>query len=464
MNGALRRPEVLTSPEVVVVGAGIAGLTAAFRLQQAGLKVTVLERAECVGGRVRTTDHDGFRIDRGASVLFTCYDEIVSLIADAGLTHQVLECSDLAGIVKADRTVRFHTASRLGLPLVRSLPPRALLPLLRLSAATARNSGRLDWKVTPAAVRLDTADVRNETRRRSADLAEGVLDPLIRGFTMRETDEVSSVQMYFVLTKLLGTRWLNSGNGMRFLPEGLARQLDVRTLTEVTGIVEGSRGVTVTARPARGPELVLEAEAVVVATPPPQALPLLPAAGRERRELLAAFKHIPAVVVHLGLDRPPREPAAWLSLQREHYGALNSVVLEHHKAPERVPPGRGLVSFYWHGDWSAEHFADDDEQLVKHGMQEADRLFPGISDQACLAQVSRWPFALGAYPTGTFPLLRRFASCEPHSRIRFASDFLGVCGATNTSAVMGAKAAEEIVARLGQPGPRPLDPSRRRMK
>src|SRR3954453_9036996 len=61
--------------EVVVVGAGLAGLACARRLAASGVAVTVLEAADAVGGRVRTDVVDGFRLDRGFQVLLTAYPE-----------------------------------------------------------------------------------------------------------------------------------------------------------------------------------------------------------------------------------------------------------------------------------------------------------------------------------------------------------------------------------------------------
>ncbi|AUH43419.1 NAD(P)/FAD-dependent oxidoreductase [Streptomyces sp. CMB-StM0423] len=62
--------------DVVVVGAGLAGLSAAQHLVGAGLDVTVLEADEQVGGRM-TTDHvDGFRLDRSLQLLNTSYPEL----------------------------------------------------------------------------------------------------------------------------------------------------------------------------------------------------------------------------------------------------------------------------------------------------------------------------------------------------------------------------------------------------
>jgi phytoene dehydrogenase-like protein len=58
------------SPEVVVVGAGLAGLTAAITAADAGAHVTVLEAREHAGGRARTAVVDGFHLNQGAHALY----------------------------------------------------------------------------------------------------------------------------------------------------------------------------------------------------------------------------------------------------------------------------------------------------------------------------------------------------------------------------------------------------------
>jgi phytoene dehydrogenase-like protein len=64
------------TPSVAVAGAGLAGLVAARHLADAGADVTVFERRDEVGGRVRTRRHDGFTLDRGFQVLFTAYPAV----------------------------------------------------------------------------------------------------------------------------------------------------------------------------------------------------------------------------------------------------------------------------------------------------------------------------------------------------------------------------------------------------
>lgn len=57
--------------DVIVVGAGIAGLSCAVKLQQSGVRPLLLEASDGVGGRVRTDVVDGFLLDRGFQIFLT---------------------------------------------------------------------------------------------------------------------------------------------------------------------------------------------------------------------------------------------------------------------------------------------------------------------------------------------------------------------------------------------------------
>ncbi|MEQ1840759.1 MAG: FAD-dependent oxidoreductase, partial [Verrucomicrobiales bacterium] len=68
------------SVENLIIGAGLAGLSAAVRLHEAGREVLILEASDGVGGRVRTDKVDGFLLDRGFQVYLDAYPEAGALL------------------------------------------------------------------------------------------------------------------------------------------------------------------------------------------------------------------------------------------------------------------------------------------------------------------------------------------------------------------------------------------------
>jgi phytoene dehydrogenase-like protein len=66
--------------DVVIVGGGLSGLTAAKILKAAGKSIKLIEASHCIGGRVRTDYIDGFRFDRGFQVLLTAYPEVKAIL------------------------------------------------------------------------------------------------------------------------------------------------------------------------------------------------------------------------------------------------------------------------------------------------------------------------------------------------------------------------------------------------
>ena len=66
--------------DVIIVGAGLAGLAAAVHLHRQGRKVLLLEASDRAGGRIKTDSHEGFLFDRGFQVLLTAYPETKALL------------------------------------------------------------------------------------------------------------------------------------------------------------------------------------------------------------------------------------------------------------------------------------------------------------------------------------------------------------------------------------------------
>ena len=133
----------MTSPDVVVVGAGVAGLRAAVQLAAHGARVTVLESKAVLGGRATAFNdpQTGERVDNGQHVMLGCYHETFAFLRQIGTADRIRVQPGL----EVDFVDRAGHQSRLRLP---ALPPpmNFVAGLLDWTA--------LDWRDRIAAMRM----------------------------------------------------------------------------------------------------------------------------------------------------------------------------------------------------------------------------------------------------------------------------------------------------------------------
>src|SRR5271166_910876 len=95
-----------SSPDILIVGAGLAGLCCARRLAEAGVSVQIIEASDGIGGRVRTDEVEGFLLDRGFQVLLTAYPEAKKI-----LDYEQLDLREFEPGAIVRRDGGFHTIS-----------------------------------------------------------------------------------------------------------------------------------------------------------------------------------------------------------------------------------------------------------------------------------------------------------------------------------------------------------------
>lgn len=358
--------------DVVIVGAGVAGLSAAHRLTSAGVRTVVLEAAPYVGGRMSTEKVDGFRLDRIGRLLSTAYPELrltpgldaltlcpfapgVLVHAD-GRTHRAGEPGSAAsaggarGALGAARAFvaaprRPRTARRAGPSpggaVARAAPPAAAPPLPRTfpplggavdQARLAATLGRI------AAAPVERLLARGDrpaghalaARGMPARTVEGFLRPLLAALLCDPDLTTSSRCADLALRAFAAGRLCVPEGGADTLPELLAGALPpgtVRTGVHVTSVS------TTSVRTAEHGEL--RCRAVLVATGARAAAELLPG--------LRVPPFHPVTVVHHTPDEVP--PAgAGLLLDADRRGPVAHTAVLSEVDPSRAPAGRALVS------------------------------------------------------------------------------------------------------------------------
>ncbi|MGL5261423.1 MAG: protoporphyrinogen oxidase, partial [Bacteroides sp.] len=94
--------------DVVVVGAGLTGLTAAFYLKKKGLQVAVVEKSKRIGGQIQTFHEDGFTFEKGPNTGVISYPEVAELFQDLAPLCQLETAKEEAKRRLIWKGKRFH--------------------------------------------------------------------------------------------------------------------------------------------------------------------------------------------------------------------------------------------------------------------------------------------------------------------------------------------------------------------
>jgi phytoene dehydrogenase-like protein len=309
--------------DILVIGAGLAGLTAARVLTQSGRRVRVLEAADHVGGRVTTRQVSGFTLDAGYQVLFPAYPAV--------RRHLDLAALDLVAIPPAGVVRRGSRADVLGDPFrdPASLPSTLTTRALTLGdkLRVARLAARLR---APAPHTLLTGpDETTEGYLRRQGFSEAALDhffrPFFGGVFLRRDLHTSARLFRYYFRMLMDGGAALPRAGMAELPRQLAQGLDVTTGVRVTRLMP--HGSHVTAVTDAGD---LDARAVIVATDADTAQALT---GEPLSRGRLGSTSLYYAAAH-ALDTQSR-----LLLNAED-GLINNAQWTSHVIPERAPDGK----------------------------------------------------------------------------------------------------------------------------
>ncbi|WP_072314070.1 NAD(P)/FAD-dependent oxidoreductase [Agrococcus sp. Marseille-P2731] len=249
--------------DVIVVGAGLAGLRAAGLLERRGHSVIVLEAADAVGGRIRTDTVDGFRLDRGFQVLNPAYPAVRRAVD--------LEALDLQRFTVGAIVRRGARVTRLAHPLRH---PSLALATLVSDATPASDLVALARWAGPTLLRPSVASraASDEALHASFDrvgltgrLRRDVLDTFLAGVLADDSGGASANYVRLLLRSFaLGAPGLPA-RGMQAFPEQLAATLraPVRLRTSARELRERRDAVAVETDAGQ-----LTARAAVVAVGP----------------------------------------------------------------------------------------------------------------------------------------------------------------------------------------------------
>jgi oxygen-dependent protoporphyrinogen oxidase len=462
-----------------VVGAGIAGLTAAWRLEQAGWEVEVFESSDHAGGRVETIAKDGYLLDTGATAIAARYPIFTALARE--LDCEIVPTAPYLGVVR-DGRIRLLRLDRLVSSGLRTdlLSPLTKLRLVRLGWDILVNKlrGRLDYDDLRRAAPLDTETAAAYLCRLAGPEADAFLgEPITRALLLADSDQVSRVELMSGLINAVAGSLGALAGGQAAVIDALVKRLRrVRLETPVesvatvgsgtaagtpagtaAGAVAGTAAGAVAGRPgvrvraAGVGETVDEVfDAVVLACPPAVAAAICPEQGHRLAPLNERLTFTKAINVSIGTRRPPDTPAFLVQLPRSEDREIGMVIVESNKAADRAPAGHGLCTLSWEMSAAADWYDRTDADIVTRSLATLTRLFGDLDVE--LTYVRRWPLALPHTRPGVYWAIAEFAEgIDAGAPIQFAGDWLSQTG-QNTAVAWGERAARNLSRRAADLG------------
>jgi phytoene dehydrogenase-like protein len=316
-----------SSPDVLIVGAGLAGLCCARELQAKGVSFQILEASDGIGGRVRTDTVDGFLLDRGFQVLLTAYPEAKRALDYARLELKAFIPGALSWY--AGRMNKLVNPWRTPGAWKEALGSEFCTLMDKLRIARLRSRLRR--------TSIEAIFQRPERSTKEALLAEGFTGELIQHFfrpflggILLDGELKSSSRMFeFVFKMLSEGDAVLPGRGMGAIPAQLAEKFPagaVRLNTRVEALHENELALA-------GGE-TMRGRAIVIAAEGPSAAHLVGEVEPASRSVTCFY--------FAAEEQPVAEPL--LLLNGDGAGPVNNFAVVSRVAPSYAPAGKHLVS------------------------------------------------------------------------------------------------------------------------
>ncbi|PYR61664.1 MAG: protoporphyrinogen oxidase [Acidobacteria bacterium] len=436
----------MSAVDVIVVGGGIAGLSAGYELHRRGIRFAILERASRAGGVIFSEEVDGFTIDAGPDSLLTQKPEAIGLCRELGLGSRLVSTKPprLAYIQRGGRLHPLPAASVLGIPT-------AFGPFIRTHLFSAAGKLRMGAElfVPPRRDDGDESIGAFIGRRFGREAVTYLAEPLLAGIHAGDVDRLSIQALFprFVQAERAHGSLLrtfrrqasaptHTDGAFRSLPGGLSEMVRALVGKLPAGAIcvnapvtkVGAAGGSFRVETATGS--ALEARAIVFATPAYVTSELARELDGELASLCGEVPYASTATIVLGFMRDavahPLEGSGFVVPRVERSGILAASWLSS-KWPHRAPDDRVLLRTFVGGTRDPWALSDSDEELIDRSLRALTPLLR-IHGEPLLARVYRFERANAQHEVGH---LARLAAIE-HALARHLGVFVTGSGFRGT--------------------------------
>jgi len=386
--------------KAIVVGAGMAGLTAVHTLKKVGFDVVCFENADSAGGRVISSRRDGFIMDPGAQFFFRSYETCFRLADELGLSHErkswpfrlgfpkdgnflpvVASIQPSEAISNLGETIRFLIQA--GIPYKAMLQFIGILPIL---VKRYKEFNLIDFE---QALDLDHESLADFVLRMGGkDILEYLFHSVASALTLAPPEELSALYG-------MGLLW-NMINGLNTFEHGLGTITERLAEKHADSIHCGTPvdRIVIENGKVKGVEVngsLVEADIVIPAVTATKLLKMAPNLPDSLRSALQTVSYSACCHVVFALPTPLFPKDCYALLTPRITNAIvagfsdNSVKSEYY-----APPGCSQISCWTYDHHAHAINARPDAEVKQILIKEVQRFLPAMPDEPLFTEIYRW--------------------------------------------------------------------------
>ena len=428
------------SQKIIVIGGGIAGLTASYYLNKYGYKVKLLEASALVGGRMATFRNERYIIDTGAQFLSTGYKNILNLLDELNLKHEIAETTQKGGIIKNNRIYALDYHKPFSLLTSGFLSPKQFLSLALGSLKLKRKIKNLspgvysDWHL------FDTETVQEwSDAYYGKTVTDYLFEPTLEAFYF-QTPEETSKALAIAISKFNSFKTITLKSGINRLPLELAKKTDIEFNSNVVAIDEQNDSLKVHTK-----DKSYSADYIVLATTADEAKKFYKNANPIEKKLLNTG-YSSTINIALGLKNKLSGKFAYYGIfvpQKERK-IIAAIAVESNKHSQRVRGEGDLINVMLSGKAGKPYLDKSEKEIIETVKNELEKYIPGISKNIIFTKMFRWKKAEPCSPVGRSKYINEYRqTIDKSTKILLAGDYTGM-PFTEGAAETGKWAADTI--------------------
>jgi len=433
---------------VVVVGAGIAGLTAGYDLKKAGYQVIVLEAKDIPGGRMAEKMEGSFMKYTGATGLFRFYKDMWDVIAELGLSGRLMPYPKMgSGIANnTEETYALDFNQTLGMLRHPALSLRSRLRLASLIPDFMQARRAVDPCLIHTAAAFDDESMAEYlTRKVGADFLENVVAVVYRNLWAWNVEQASKAYFLMIYPHVRNRPSYTFTTGFGTLTRALAEQLDVRFNTRVLSIELGDdcEGRNVICEGPQGRQK-LSADIVVCALPGSAVTSVVADQTPWEKSFFADVPYAQyAMVAYVLKSKPAMEFDIRTFHTRRHQTPISFIKTFPGSERPGDPPRLWLVLA---PDRQRHYLDKDGSNLDRVARHWAKQIYPSLEQDLKEVHEMHASYTIAGFPPGQARKVRSLLSVQEAGpkNIYYVGDYLGNA-TTGGALAIGRRTARKIV-------------------